>query len=375
MKILYVYADGEVEWNSSEIRCSVPHAAILKHPDHESKMMSMMDWGSGSEKAMEFGGWCDVMVIQRLWVSSSLIGIEFWKAKDKVVIGDIDDAFEFLPTNIVSYPYWRKGLVRVPDKEGKPSEMQMTYTPLEQIRWGARLLNGITTPSHYLTQDWKKYNANTHYLANYLDTARYTSIERSINPEGSIILGWGGSHSHKDSWARSGIIPALKRILKKYDNVKLMIAGDTSHAASFKKQFGSKVITINWTPAIEWPKTLGLFDIGLVPLYGKYDLRRSPLKAIEYCLMGIPFVGSDLDIYDEFTPFAHKVKNQPNAWERGLVEMIENYHDVRKAPMWEEAKEIARGWDINRNVDNIVSTYEMIGNQDTMEERYTGDET
>jgi hypothetical protein len=190
-----------------------------------------------------------------------------------------------------------------------------------------------------------------------------------------IIIGWGGSNTHKDSWSRSGVVAALKRILKKYDNVMLKIAGDMSHVRLFKKQFGNRIIGVPWAKVDSWYKTLASFDIGIVPLHGGYDLRRSPLKAIEYCLMGIPFVGSDHDIYDVFTPYAVTVKNQPNQWERALSDMVENYHDIRTDPKWQEAKALALSWDINNNIDNIVSVYEEIGRAEVVKERYTDAET
>jgi hypothetical protein len=86
--------------------------------------------------------------------------------------------------------------------------------------------------------------------------------------------------------------------------------------------------------------------------------------------MGIPFVGSNHDIYDVFTPYAVTVKNQPNQWERALSEMIENYHDIRNDSKWEEARELALTWDINDNLDNIVSVYQEIADTDVVEERY-----
>jgi hypothetical protein len=348
----------------------MPHDAFQKHPTHKSKMLSLSEWGEGGKHAKEYGEWADVHVVQRLWVSASLVAIEYWKARDKIVIGDIDDGFEHLPSTVTSYPYWRKGVVNMqhPDT-GEVREFQLKYTPLEQIIWGSKLLHGITTPSKYLTKDWAKYNNGSRYLANYLDTKRY-NVPREIVKDAPIILGWGGSMSHTDSWTRSGVYAALKRILKKYDNVKLMIAGDMRHVQYFKKQFGDRIIGVPWNKVNTWYKTLATFDIGLVPLHGGYDLRRSPLKAIEYCLMGIPFVGSNHDIYDEFTPYAVTVKNQPNHWERALSEMIENYHDIRHDSKWKEARELALSWDINDNLDNIVSVYEDIAQLDKIEERY-----
>jgi glycosyltransferase involved in cell wall biosynthesis len=352
---------------------AIPNEAFKRSPKHQSRMMSIHEWADGTDLAMANSEWADVIVLQRLWVSSSLIGIEYWKTRGKTVIGDIDDGFDLLPSSINSFPYWHHGQIPLMNEKGEKVIGQLIYTPLEQIQWGARLLNGITTPSYILTEDWKEFNPNSYYLPNYMDVERYLSVKREIKEDAFIVLGWGGSYSHTESWSRSGIVPALKRILKKYDNVKLMIAGDPRLADHFPtKQFGmSKIIKVNWTVSTEWPSTLGLFDIGLVPLHGKYDMRRSPLKAIEYCLMGIPFVGSDLDIYDVFTPYVYKVRNQPNAWERGLVHMIENYHEIRKDSMWKEARTLAKSWDVNKNIDSIVKVYQQIQSRVIIKERYT----
>lgn len=369
MNVLYIYADDNTEWNSSEVRCAIPDKAFKAHPVHDSRMVSVAEWSRGTEKALEYGEWADVMVLQRLWVASALTAIEFWKARGKTVIGDTDDGFEWLPTNISSYPYWRKGIVTMRTEEGD-RQFKLSHTPLDQMIWGGKILHGITTPSKQLVEDWKRYNPNSFYVPNYLDTQRYTSVEREIVDGGSIIIGWGGSMSHLDSWNRSGVIPALKRILKKHENVKLMIAGDVRHTIPFRKQFGSRIMAVPWGKVDKWPATLATFDIGLVPLYGKYDMRRSPLKAIEYCLMGIPFVGSDFDIYDVFDTYVTKVKNQPNAWERALDDIVTNYHDVRKDNKWVKAKKTALNWDVYRNVDNIVSVYEKIQKRDALERRY-----
>jgi len=354
MNILYLYADTEDEWNCSEWRCAVPMRAINEQGKHAARMAAIRDWAMG-KKDVDCE-WADIIILQRLLMASLIPQIERWKSQGKVIVGEVDDAYNIMPPSVRAYRFWHEGFVRVETSRGV-KEVKMAQPPWEQLIWSMKLVHAITTPSMELCGDWRDYNPNVFYLPNYIDGEVYRPHRGKRDPDGRILIGWGGSFSHNDSWARSYLPEALRHIAAKNKDVYIVLAGGNVKVPEMVN-IKDRILVTGWMPHSKWPAVLSSFDIGLIPLAGIYDRRRSWLKSLEYTFMGIPWIGSIGPPTRELAMYGTTITNSVKAWERAIESCI-NHLEERQA----EAKknvDIGEKLTIQQNVNQVIKVYSTI---------------
>ncbi len=352
MKIVYIYADNPQEWNCSEWRCAVPTRAFRRDRRHMAQMFSIQDFTSHTAEVRTACEAADIILVQRNLRGPVLPAILHWKARGKVVVADFDDAYNLMPATNVSYGYWMLG--EVVGTNGQKEKLNPP--PLTQFRWGLRLVHAATVPSKRLADDWQAYTP-VYYVPNYIDLEKYENI--APQPHSGLIIGWGGSMSHLQSFTGSGVAAALKRVCRARPQVKVAI--HTSDYRVFEQLAlpPEQKMLMPWVPYGEWPRQLAQFDIGLAPLHGAYDDRRSWIKVLEYMVMKIPWVASDSPAYADFRSYGWLVKNTPGAWERLLLDMVDHLADYRE----EAAREpylFGISQAVDANVDKIAATYAAI---------------
>ena len=106
IKVVYLYADSDAEWNCSAWRCHMLSNGInyqhernpLGFP-HEAKMYAL-------KSALDFHhpevqtklGWADVILYQRnvlfdgVWNS-----MDYWRVLGKIILVDLDDGYSAIP--------------------------------------------------------------------------------------------------------------------------------------------------------------------------------------------------------------------------------------------------------------------------------------
>jgi len=78
-----------------------------------------------------------------------------------------------------------------------------------------------------------------------------------------------------------------------------------------------------WTPLDKYADFVArTADIGIAPLAGEYDRRRSWVKATEFGLLGLPLVASNLEPY--WGTGALLVRNEPDDWYDLLKDLVAN---------------------------------------------------
>jgi hypothetical protein len=105
MNIVFVFADSLADWNSSEWRCVVPTRAINRSKRNSAQMLSITEFAENLPPAQAVCRRADVIVVQRQLIGQVLQAIQHWKARDKVVIADFDDAYDLIPCDHPDYPY------------------------------------------------------------------------------------------------------------------------------------------------------------------------------------------------------------------------------------------------------------------------------
>jgi glycosyltransferase involved in cell wall biosynthesis len=172
-----------------------------------------------------------------------------------------------------------------------------------------------------------------------------------------IVLGWGGSLSHVDSWLESGIIPALDNVFTDYPQARLKFCGHEDRLDDLVfKRWGDRVIKHWGVKPEDWPLVISTFDIGLAPLdtrpldppwregapIAAYDERRSWLKAAEYLCAGVPYAATRSRTYEDLNGRGHMVINGVDNWTATLTGMVRNLAEEKRAA-WHTRK-----WALNK---------------------------
>ncbi|MEI7989736.1 MAG: glycosyltransferase [Chloroflexota bacterium] len=360
MRIVYIYSDNPLEWNSSEWRCAVPARALNRSGVHIARLLSKNDFIKNTSKVQDACRLADVLMIERSLYGPMLSAIQHWKAQDKVVIADFDDAYHIITQDNVSYPFWKENKAIRIDDNGIETRETIDPPPLTQFKWGLRLVHAATVPSKRLADDWQEYTEMI-YLPNYIDLQKYQLANSPPTHEG-IVIGWGGSVSHLPSFEKSGVIPALQNVCRARPHVKVMICGNDNRIINALGLAKENIVSRPWVPHSQWPNHLAEYDIGLAPLFGPYDDRRSWIKVLEYMVMKIPWIASESPAYNDLRVYGWLVKNNPGAWERVLLDMVDHIEDY-KAEAAREPYLFGIAQNIDENLDEIVSVYTRVINR------------
>ena len=358
MIITYVFADAPNEWNTSNWRCVMPARAINRTGRHKAYLVPLLDFQKNSMDAQNTCAKSDVIVVERNLFGDVLSGIMRWKARGKVMVANFDDAYQFMNPSNAAYPFWGEGRFRVKGDDGIEKDAFLVPKPLTQFKWGLRLCHGITTPSKTLAQDWETYS-NSFYMPNYFEVSHYLSA--GAPPHDGVTIGWGGSLSHLQSFTDSGVLTALKRVCAARADVRLQICGDKRVFDQIKIPAEQKIFE-PYGPYEKWPDTLAHFDIGLAPLQGEYDRRRSWIKPMEYMLLKIPWIASEGPAYEDLAAYGQLVKNTPEAWEKAILDTIDHL-DVQRKKAADEPFLFAKSQDINLKVNEMLKIFAEIGSK------------
>jgi len=329
MIVTYFYGDTPQEWNCSNYNCVIPARAINRTGVHEAYLAYLNDFQANQPHIQALCEKSDIIFIERNFFGDVNTMAMFWKVRNKVVAGVFDDAYDLLHPLNIPHKFWNEGTVKVTKPDGTVIEDNIKPPPLRQLKFGLPLVKGATMPSVMLCKDWGKYT-KTYYLRNVLEFSEYQNVTR-LHPhdEKEIYIGWCGSLSHLDSFLSSGIITALDNVCQKHSNVKVLISGDKRIFDELPLPENSKIFQ-EFVQKPDWPRLVKSLDIGLAPLTGRYDLRRSWIKGLEYMMLQVPWIGSDCITYNELRWYGLLVENTAQAWEKAITETINDIDNARK---------------------------------------------
>lgn len=320
-----------------------------------------------TEYAKEICMQADIIHLQRVLIKDTHRDIAYWRSQGKAVVVDFDDAYDLIHSDNAAAPFWLHGRVTVRLEGGYTYEQTMEEHPVDQFREGLRKCTALITPSGILSDDWR-VGAPEFVVPNYLDKRLYENARKHDNSP-LIVLGWGGSLSHVQSWKDSGINEAIKLVLQERDNVRLQIVGDVRVVDQLPVR-RDRVFFSPYTGWWKWQETLMRYDIGLAPLAGDYDDRRSNLKVAEYLLAGLPFVATKSPVYKEFWDAdsglfvtsgytQEHYDDRVHDWYKSTIDIIDNIEDYRIRAS-ANIDSYGNDYDIDRNIDKIVDIYGQI---------------
>lgn len=360
MNVTFVSADGPNEWNSAQWRSAIPFAAFNRTRRHHAYLMDMQHFATHAQFAENMCIEADVIVLQRGAMPPAWDAVRYWRQQGKIVIADIDDGYIQLPEHHPAFPFWHRGITAGPG--GQP--MPLPRPAILDMADGLRQVDGLTSPNHLILADWaKQTGVKTAFLPNFPDLRVYQARRtRAPADDGTTWVSWGGSASHLQSFTESGILYALARVLSMRPATRLVYCGSDPRPLDAVPLKSGQKIGLTWRPYRAWPALLVNFDIGLIPLAGEFDARRSWIKALECSFMGVPWIASKSPAYEGLEEYGVFVDNTPDAWAAALADMIDHGPDetrMRRARKW------AAEQDIDDHVDRMANIYRSFGEGET----------
>ena len=332
-------------------------------------LASMMNYRSPEvvRTVTEYGK--DMLVLERNVVTpESHEFIRYFQGLGIPICLDWDDAYQILPVANPAFPFWHlnKGNLDPP--------------PLEMLRRALKMADGFTSPSKRILEDWQEAaDGRTFWLPNYAPRGWYESLPGPEN-NGRVVIGWGGSVSHYDSWHGSGLYEAAKRVAEKRPEVLFRIHGNDPRIWAHLPVPQQNKEMVSGVPPEQWPQLLSKFDIGVAPLHGEYDQRRSWIKGLEYSLAAVPWLatagspyadlwealdaneatkgaGVAVGAHNPVTP--GEVADNVDAWEAAILAAIDDL-PARKAKAKAARAVALERWTSEANVESTVALYRRI---------------
>lgn len=357
MNILFIHSDGVTEWNCSEHRISVPYRAMRRH-GIQCEAVGLQEWESINPRVDTVSNLADLLIVQRNLFGATLQKIAYYKALGKAVVVDFDDAYHQmgLDTGSPSSEFWHNGFVSV---NSAGQKQLLDPPPLRQIEWGAKLAGAVSSPSQVILDDWNKLlGVKTYWLPNYIEPWLY-QFHDVYRDHGEIYIGGGGSMSHLKSWQRSGAVEALIRLMRADKRVHVVVAGDERVAKLYRGAPPSRIHKKAWLPYALYSRSLSYLDIGLLPLAGEYDMRRSWIKPVEYSAMGIPWVGSNYPSNHLEFGSGVLVDNTPEAWYTAIKAVVDNLTVMRTNSL-NASDYVKEFYSVDKNAGKLLATYTQI---------------
>lgn len=329
MRILFCYSDSPSEWNSSYYRSYLPCYEIRSRAEElgaEAALMPIQKFANPDEVAQKKLEEADVIVVERNFFGAVLGAITKWRNLGKLVVADFDDAYNLITEDNPAWGFWTLGI-----SQYGPLQVH----PLAQFMAGLSAANLVTPASPLLTADWMQFNLRTTTIPN-CPSMRELPVAR--RHQDFIRIGWSGSATHFQSFILSGALVALAYLLSSpdYSHVTLELGGDRRVHKKIL-ELGAKPDRVNYRPWDEdrnkWFERQASFDLAVIPLATPYDMRRTPIKALELMAMGVPILASSMDgkgPYDPFAPAMLLTTNGVDSWYTSLRAAVDNIDDLRR---------------------------------------------
>jgi len=349
----------------------------------------------------------DVIIVQRNVIHPRVYdAMAYWQGMGKPVVVDLDDAYHFLPWSNPARPFWF--LKPLPDVDGVERE----GAGIRLLEEGLVRADGLVAPNKLLLADWEYASGNSYFIQNYAEPSWWgvpppgpwvpsgqqhwtckdddrlwpvkwwrdrnrtvrglpprSILKKGLGIKDRIVIGWGGSMSHYDSFWGSGLMQAIPKISARYPEVLWMICGGEKRLYEQLEVPARQKFWQHGVPPQQWPEIVCRFDVGLAPLYGPYDQRRSWIKGIEYALAGTPWVATRGETYKGLIDWPAGLQGPESAewWEDSLeviLSDLEGWQDKAEALLPEARKRFI--------IDNNLDKYSQAINQMIADKQQAG---
>lgn len=264
------------------------------------------------------------------------------KSQNKVIFYDIDDlVFDKKYTQSIKH-------LKSLNKE----ELDIYYDGVKRMGETLKLCDYAITTTPTLANELKKYVKdvfiNRNVASEKMAELSIRALKNCNKDDSKVIIGYlSGSITHNADFEL--ILPTLKKIMKKHENVYLKVVGLLDIPEELKP-FSNRIIR---EPFVSWkklPEIIASLDINLAPLEDSlFNRAKSENKWVEAALCKVPTVASNVGafqemIIDQEDGFLCKTENE---WFKTLEQLITDIDFRRK--VGEEA--------YSKVIKNNITTY------------------
>ncbi len=356
MVITYIYSNCLTDQLRVQLRCRNLVDAINRTGSHSANLLDINSFAQNTVDAQLMCAGSDILVIYRYLYGPILNALQYWKARDKRVIVDFDQAVNFMTADKPEYSFWFHGV----PLEGwiAKDDTPIDPSPLEQFKWGLNMVDAATVSSTRLVDDWSQFT-NIYQIPDYINTYQYPVLDKTH--ENEVWIGLGDSVNY-DSLMKSGLLAAMEYVCQKQPEVKLILC-NLEKGSDMKFDIDPAQIKIYYPRSFEeWVTILLKLDIGLAPIYGNYDVRLSTAKLLEFMISKTPWIASEQLTFHELLQYGQWVKNTPDAWKNAILSTIDQL-DVYQKKASKEPFLFAISQDVSANIDKVLKIYSSIINQ------------
>jgi glycosyltransferase involved in cell wall biosynthesis len=344
VKLISIFADEPHEYNCSAHNIVNPTNAINKTGIHTAEYIQIKEFITNSPETQKKCMEADAIIFERNFFQDAVLVLTQYYLWGQTIIGIWDDAYNLMHKKNPAYPFWEHGEVVGVDEKGIQHKAYLKVKPLTQMKIAVGMLKGAQVVSDKLVESWSPY-VTCYKIHNHLVIDRYKNAKEPLFPHDGIWIGWSGSQSHRDSFESSGILRAYRKILNKYPNVKILIAGDKTIFDSLDVPNDRKMFC-GYVPEEQYPALIKSFDIYTIPLTGEYDLCRSQIKPVECCALKVPWIATDYPNYTHLKEYGNFTENGKDNWEYAISSAIDNLSQLR-----EKSEEIAYPFALTQDID------------------------
>lgn len=287
----------------------------------------------------------DIVQFQRQYAPESLIILRKAKEAGVPTIAHVDD-------NVWEIP------------ENNPAKKVYQGPTLDRFFYILHEADAITTSTPYLGKLCSKYNRNVHLFRNLMNTDMVEFLSPGRDDPDIVRIGWTTTPHHFDDFPVAE--PALKVILGKYPNVKLIFMG-------WLPAFVQKVPFDRFeyyefvdSDAFYFSFANLDFDIGIAPLIESgFNHAKTARKAQEYATFKVPMILANTTTYRDWKHGETCIKPADNStagWIRALEWMIE--HPKERKKLAENARDqVVRNHNIDKFIWERAATYYKVYKQ------------
>ncbi len=224
----------------------------------------------------------------------------------------------------------------------------------------------VTVTTENLKQQLAYLNNNITVIPNRLGTFWFKKNYgiKKYKPNNIIKIGYIGSIRH--SWDLILIEKSIKRVkdyfLKKKILIIFELIGGTTEHLDFTEQIEVPDDKQHYFEFIDWYKNTVDWDIAIAPLESSnLNLTKSELKYLEYAVLGIP------GVYSNIGPYANNIENEKNGllvydntsdeWAEKIIRLIED-ESLQKTIIKNSYNDVISNYLIEDSVNDWLKIFE-----------------
>lgn len=280
----------------------------------ENGMANILTIKEGPELATDFALQkvmeSDIILVHRPASEEWYKFIKTCRKYGKTIVVDYDDDpfntsplnpyYQFIGTEEVEFVWpdgkremlWSKDPM---EHGGRLLDIETNIRRRDLFRASFKNADMVSTTTDILRTKLSTINPNTVVLPNLVDFEQYPIVEHKKK---RIRVGWQGGASHYEDLYM--VAPAIKKLLKKYDNVDFVFWGDMRMYGLFRDIPMERVECHQWVKQIVYPYKLACLnlDIGLCPVVdNEFNRNKSAIKWMEYSVVKAATVASNIPPY------------------------------------------------------------------------------